>query len=323
MTPPPRGKAAERAYPSRLDESGQSWLPPSPSAVRRAKTGRHLIDAGYLIQLLGIAPQPRLEICEMGCGSGWMSLLLGRAGADVVGIDLSPDMIAIANQRRDDEGLPNVTFLVGDMEEVPPKLVDRFDRCLFYEALHHSPDAGAALRSARRMLRTGGQVVLVEPNWKHRFQGRAATRKYGVTECGYSSRQLKGTAPRGRVRRHRAVPQQPQAPLLERGPRHAQPPRRAARLSQPGAVLDGELAPRHRPADSPHGRECATAGSADRRAGRRGGPRCASARDFLLSLLHSNQIGRLALWLSSRPDCQPPALVSSRSMYQTMPCTCG
>ena len=192
MTDATGRKDAERAYPAQLDDSGRAWLRTKPFGGPTRETARHLIDAGYVIQLFGISPDRRLEICEMGCGSGWLSLLLGRAGADVVGIDLSPDMIASANQRREEERLPNVTFIVGDMEEVPSELANRFDRCLFYEALHHSPDAGAALRSARRMLRTGGEVLLVEPNWKHRFEGRAATRRYGVTECGYSSRQLKG-----------------------------------------------------------------------------------------------------------------------------------
>jgi 2-polyprenyl-3-methyl-5-hydroxy-6-metoxy-1,4-benzoquinol methylase len=191
MVSPPRGKDAEVAYPSLLDESGQSWLRTKPFGGPTRETGRHLIDAGYIIQLLRVEPGSRLRICEVGCGSGWMSLMLGRAGAEVVGIDLAPDMIAIANERRDEERLPNVTFLVADMEDLPPDLAGSFDRILFYEALHHSPDAAAALRSARGLVRAGGELLLVEPNFKHRWEGRAATAQYGVTECGYSTRQLK------------------------------------------------------------------------------------------------------------------------------------
>jgi 2-polyprenyl-3-methyl-5-hydroxy-6-metoxy-1,4-benzoquinol methylase len=187
----PRGKDAEVAYPSLLDESGKSWLRTKPFGGPTRETGRHLIDAGYIVQLLRVEPGSHLRICEVGCGSGWMSLLLGRAGAEVVGIDLAPDMIAIANDRRDEERLENVTFRVADMEQPPPDLAGSFDRILFYEALHHSPDAAASLRSARGLLRAGGELLLVEPNFKHRWEGRAATAQYGVTECGYSTRQLK------------------------------------------------------------------------------------------------------------------------------------
>jgi SAM-dependent methyltransferase len=77
------------------------------------------------------------------------------------------------------------------MEAMPADLYGSFDRILFYEALHHSPDAAASLRSARSLLRAGGELLLVEPNFKHRWEGRSATAQYGVTECGYSTRQLK------------------------------------------------------------------------------------------------------------------------------------
>src|SRR5439155_1187677 len=42
-----------------------------------------------------------------------------------------------------------------------------------------------------KALRPGGRLLLVEPNWKHRFQGRDASDEYGVTEMGYSPRRLK------------------------------------------------------------------------------------------------------------------------------------
>jgi len=47
------------------------------------------------------------------------------------------------------------------------------------------------LATARKALRPGGRLLLVEPNWKHRFQGRDASDEYGVTEMGYSPRRLK------------------------------------------------------------------------------------------------------------------------------------
>jgi len=67
----------------------------------------------------------------------------------------------------------------------------RFDTCLLYDALHHSPRADLVLASARRALRPGGRILLAEPNWAHRFAGRKASDAYGVSELGYSSHGLK------------------------------------------------------------------------------------------------------------------------------------
>jgi len=67
----------------------------------------------------------------------------------------------------------------------------RFDAALLYDALHHSRHANLVLATARKALRPGGRLLLVEPNWKHRFQGRDASDEYGVTEMGYSPRRLK------------------------------------------------------------------------------------------------------------------------------------
>ncbi len=75
------------------------------------------------------------------------------------------------------------------MEELD--LGRRFDACLLYDALHHSPRADLVFATAHRALKPGGRLLLAEPNWKHRFQGRDASGEYGVTELGYSPRRLK------------------------------------------------------------------------------------------------------------------------------------
>ena len=181
-------KDAERRYPELLDASGQLWLRNKPFGGPSRETSRHLIDSGYLVALLGIEPSAApLRVCEIGCGPGWLSLFLARAGAHVVGLDISPTMIAIATQRAAIEGVAGVAFREADMEAMPDDLHGTFDACVFYEALHHAARPAVALAEARMLLRPGGVLVLAEPNWKHRFEGRAATRQYGVTEGGYST----------------------------------------------------------------------------------------------------------------------------------------
>ena len=66
-----------------------------------------------------------------------------------------------------------------------------FDACLTYDALHHSARPDLVLASAHRALKPGGLLLVSEPNWKQRFQGRGAADEYGTTELGYSPRALK------------------------------------------------------------------------------------------------------------------------------------
>jgi 2-polyprenyl-3-methyl-5-hydroxy-6-metoxy-1,4-benzoquinol methylase len=97
-------------------------------------------------------------------------------------------MIEIARELAAEEGL-EIHYEAADMERLD--LAHRFDSCLLYDALHHSPRADLVFQTAHRALKPGGHLLLAEPNWKHRFQGREAAGTYGVTELGYSPRILK------------------------------------------------------------------------------------------------------------------------------------
>ncbi len=179
-------KDAERAYPEAIGEAGREWLHTKPFRHDPAETSRLLIDAALIIALLGL--RPGMTLCELGCGSGWLSRFFARQGVRAVGYDISPTMIEIAREEAAREGL-ELRYEVADMEELDPG--QRFDSCLVYDALHHSPHPALVLRTARRSLREGGQLLLSEPNWMHRFGGRDAARAHGVTEAGYTSRRLK------------------------------------------------------------------------------------------------------------------------------------
>jgi 2-polyprenyl-3-methyl-5-hydroxy-6-metoxy-1,4-benzoquinol methylase len=183
-----RRKQAEMQYPSQLDASGRAWLRTKPFGGPTREAARHVVDVGYVLELTGC--QPGLRVCELGCGSGWLASMLAEAGADVTGLDISPEMIEVARERpAPSQG--RVRFEACDMERLPAEHHGRYDVCLTYDSLHHSPHAELVVRSAFGALIPGGTFVLAEPNWKHRFQGREAADAYGVTEMGYSPRRLK------------------------------------------------------------------------------------------------------------------------------------
>jgi 2-polyprenyl-3-methyl-5-hydroxy-6-metoxy-1,4-benzoquinol methylase len=179
-------KQAEMDYPDEIGEAGRAWLRSKPFGNRPRESARLLIDFGYVLQLLEL--QPGMSLCELGCGPGWMTRFAARHGVHAEGYDISPEMIEIARELAAQEGL-DVRFGAADMEELD--LERRFDTCLVYDALHHSPRADLVFATARRALKPGGRLLLAEPNWKHRFQGRRAAGEFGVTELGYSPRKLK------------------------------------------------------------------------------------------------------------------------------------
>jgi 2-polyprenyl-3-methyl-5-hydroxy-6-metoxy-1,4-benzoquinol methylase len=183
-------KQAEIDYPERVGEAGRAWLRTKPFVNAPSEVSRHLLDLGYVVQLL--EPVPGMRVLHLACGPGWLSRFLARCGAEVVGYDISPGMIEIAREQAEREQIVNVRFEVGDMETL--ELEREFDACLLYDGLHHSERPDLVLRTAHSGLRSGGRVLLAEPNWKHRFGGRAASEEWGTHELGYSTRQLKRLA---------------------------------------------------------------------------------------------------------------------------------
>lgn len=139
----------------------------------------------YLAEMaavMALVPPPPARLLDLGCGTGWTSVFFARAGYDVVGVDLAPDMIDHAEANRDRASVEDLRFVVCDYEDLP--FDDEFDCAVFYDALHHAVDEEAALRGAFRALRPGGVCVASEPGEGHHLsrEAREAVRKYNVTE---------------------------------------------------------------------------------------------------------------------------------------------
>jgi SAM-dependent methyltransferase len=139
----------------------------------------NLMQLGAIMHLL---PPPPARILDLGCGSGWTSLFLARAGYDVVGQDISPDMVACAQLASRPHAVANLQFRVGDYERAPA--YDLFDCVLFFDALHHAVDERRALQTAFEALRPGGLCITSEPGEGHAASAaaREAVERFGVTE---------------------------------------------------------------------------------------------------------------------------------------------
>lgn len=141
-----------------------------------AQCGLYLMELGAM---LGLMPEGG-RLLDMGCGTGWTSVLFAKRGYDVVGQDLVPEAIEAGRALKRENGLANLDFVVGDYESLQFK--EAFDVVVFFDCLHHAVDEVAALQSAYRALKPGGICIASEPGRGHERRSAAVMAEFGVTE---------------------------------------------------------------------------------------------------------------------------------------------
>ena len=106
--------------------------------------------------LCALVPDDAVDVAEIGCGLGRLARKLARPGRRVLGVDLSPEMIARA--RAKSQGVGGVTFLCADFlsEELEGRT---FDAVVSVATLHHVPPH-AGLAGLARLVRPGGRLIV-------------------------------------------------------------------------------------------------------------------------------------------------------------------
>jgi len=119
---------------------------------------RRLID-----QLLGeLHLDPRANVLEIGPGPGWLTLWLGQRvpTLHLTGLELSPDMIRVAERNRAEAGVTNVRFVQGDAARMEGLADGEFDAVISNGSLHHWLDPAAVFDCIARVLKPGGLVAI-------------------------------------------------------------------------------------------------------------------------------------------------------------------
>ncbi|MFC4497562.1 class I SAM-dependent methyltransferase [Streptomyces ovatisporus] len=109
-------------------------------------------------------PREPVDVLDVGCGTGSLSLLLAADGHRVTGVDLSSRMVGQARAKTETAGF-GARFLTGDAMR-PPTGEERFGAVLARHLLWTLPDPEAALRDWVSRLLPGGRLILVEGRWR-------------------------------------------------------------------------------------------------------------------------------------------------------------
>lgn len=100
---------------------------------------------------------------DIGCASGVSAVILARRGFQVKGIDISPKLIEQATRLwKGEKNQPE--FSVGDAENLAVA-AESIDLCFLGGVIHHFPDPGKVLKELSRVLKKGGLLLMIEPNY--------------------------------------------------------------------------------------------------------------------------------------------------------------
>ncbi|PIE20320.1 MAG: ArsR family transcriptional regulator [Proteobacteria bacterium] len=118
-----------------------------------------LFGDGFTLPALTALLPPSWTVVDLGCGTGEALARLAPSVARVIGVDQEASMIEAARARL--AGRDNVELVEAGLSAVP--LPDALaDAALLVLVLHHLPEPAEALREARRLLRPGGALVVVD-----------------------------------------------------------------------------------------------------------------------------------------------------------------
>lgn len=105
----------------------------------------------------------RLEILDVGTGTGIIALLLAELGHRVTGVDIAEQMVYQAREKAKNLNL-TADFRVGDAEELPFE-DSSFEVIINRHVVWSLPKPEKAMAEWKRVLRPGGKLIIIDSNW--------------------------------------------------------------------------------------------------------------------------------------------------------------
>ncbi len=126
------------------------------------------LEEKIILPMLDAAAISGKKAIDLGCGTGrHVHHLLTRGAKQVVGIDLSGEMLSIAQSHVDAER----TTLMQARITCLPLAGNQFDVAVASLVLSHEKDLEAAFREIRRVLRSGATLMITDLHWSFETRG--------------------------------------------------------------------------------------------------------------------------------------------------------
>lgn len=148
-------RAAEAA--AYFKDNASEW-----GRIRSLHAPEREVEAAVLRQLSG---EPIQQLLDAGTGTGRMLELLAPLSKRAVGVDVSPEMLAIARDKLMRGSLPHCQVRLADTYRLPFEAGSTdagFDVVLFHQVLHYLDDPAAAVQEGARVLRRGGRLLIAD-----------------------------------------------------------------------------------------------------------------------------------------------------------------
>jgi ubiquinone/menaquinone biosynthesis C-methylase UbiE/DNA-binding transcriptional ArsR family regulator len=144
--------------------------------------GRSWQAFGHLL----LRTMPPLVVADLGAGEGLLSELLARRCKKVIAVDNSEKIVAFGKAKAKKNSMKNLEFRQGDLQN-PPIESGSVDLVILSQALHHAATPADAIAAAYRILKSGGQIMILDL-LEHNFD--KARELYGDRWLGFPESSL-------------------------------------------------------------------------------------------------------------------------------------
>ncbi len=129
------------------------WDPQGPQKAL------HAINPARLGYVAARSTLHGAQVLDVGCGAGLLSEALAGEGAQVVALDLAPELIKVARLHRLESGA-SVDYRLQSVESLAAEMPGRFDVVTCMEMLEHVPDPAAIIHACATLLKPGGRLFV-------------------------------------------------------------------------------------------------------------------------------------------------------------------
>lgn len=166
-----RRQESERYFDEVAERLGKNYVP-----------GRTWEAIGHFLFHL----VPSITIVDLGAGDGMISQLLADRAKKVICVDSSKSMVRLGTDLAKRKGLSNLEYKLGDLEKIPLS-ANSVDLALMSQSLHHALHPEHALEEAYRVIKPGGQLIVIDLK-KHPFE--KARELYGDHWLGFGENEI-------------------------------------------------------------------------------------------------------------------------------------